>query len=127
MEAVPFLPTPPGAAHSGNPRGTGVLDLYEMIWRGALPRLALNRAIAPDLFYSSYVQTYLQRDVRDLARVRDELVFLRFLRAAAARTAQLLNLTDLARDADVSPNTARSWLSILQASGVVHLLHTTIT
>lgn len=75
-----------------------------------------------ELFYGSYVQTYLQRDVRDLARVGDERIFLRFLRAAAARTGQLLNMADLARDADIAPNTAKSWLSILQASGIVYLL-----
>ena len=75
-----------------------------------------------DLFYGSYVQTYLQRDVRDLARVGDEMAFLRFLRAAAARTGQLLNIADLARDADVAPNTAKSWLSILQTAEIVYLL-----
>ena len=75
-----------------------------------------------DLFYSSYVQTYLQRDVRVLARVGDELAFLRFLRAAAARTGQLLNFADLARDADVAPNTAKNWLSILQTAEIVYLL-----
>ena len=75
-----------------------------------------------NLFYSSYLQTYLQRDIRDLARVGDELSFLRFLRAAAARTAQMLNFSDLARDADVAPNTAKTWLSILQASGIIYLL-----
>ncbi len=74
------------------------------------------------LFYSAYLQTYLQRDIRDLARVGDERSFLRFLRAAAARTGQMLNFSDLARDADVAPNTAKTWLSILQASGMVYLL-----
>jgi len=76
------------------------------------------------------VQTYLQRDLRDLARVGDELAFLRFLRAAAARTGQILNLADLARDADVAPNTAKSWLSILQTAEIVYLLepyHTNVT
>ncbi len=120
---APFLPTPDQIVERSRDRKPlGLLELYEIIWRGSLPRIALNQEIAPELFYSSYVQTYLQRDVRDLARVGDELAFLRFLRAAAARTAQLLNITDLARDADVAPNTARSWLSILQASGIVYLL-----
>ena len=96
--------------------------LYECIWRGAFPAIAINKEIDRDLFYSSYVQTYLQRDIRDLARVGDEMAFLRFLRAVAARTGQLLNLSDLSRDADVAPNTAKSWLSILQASGIVFLL-----
>jgi len=75
-----------------------------------------------DLFFSSYLQTYLQRDVRDLARVGDEMAFLRFLRIAAARTGQLLNLAQFARDADIAVNTAKNWLSILQASGMIYLL-----
>jgi len=96
--------------------------LYTLIWRGAYPALAADPGLDRDLYYSSYVQTYLQRDVRDLAKVGDEATFLRFVRACAARTAQLLNIADLARDADVSPNTAKSWLSILETSGVVYLL-----
>jgi predicted AAA+ superfamily ATPase len=97
-------------------------ELYLMIWRGSFPALALHEEADRDLFYNSYVQTYLQRDIRDLARVGDEMAFLRFLRAAAARSGHLLNHAELARDADVSPNTAKSWLSILQASGIVYLL-----
>lgn len=105
-------------------------DLYGIIWRGAFPAVALDKALDRDLFFSSYVQTYLQRDVRDLAKVGDEMAFLRFLRAAAARSGQMLNMAELARDADVAPNTAKNWLSILQASGIVYLLapyHTNIT
>ena len=71
-------------------------DLYRLIWRGSYPAIALSRDMDRDLFYSSYVQTYLQRDVRDLARVGDELAFLRFLRIAAARSGQLLNLSEFA-------------------------------
>lgn len=109
---------------------TTLHELYHLIWRGALPAIALNQAVERDLFYGSYVQTYLQRDVRALARVSDEQAFLRFLRAAAARTGQLLNLADLARDADVAPNTAKHWLSILQTAEIVYLLetyHTNVT
>lgn len=105
-------------------------DLYRQIWRGSFPAIALNDMIDRDLFYSSYVQTYLQRDLRYLAKVGDEVAFLRFLRAAAARTGQLLNVADMARDADISQNTAKNWLSILQTSGVVYLLepyHTNVT
>ncbi len=75
-----------------------------------------------NLFYASYVQTYLQRDVSDLAQVGDAGIFLRFLRACAARTAQLLNLQDLCRDADIAPATGKRWLSILEGSGIIHLL-----
>jgi predicted AAA+ superfamily ATPase len=97
-------------------------ELYRIIWRGSLPAIALDETPEHDAFYASYVQTYLQRDLRDLARVGDEMAFLRFIRACAARTAQLLNIADLARDADVAPNTAKAWLSILETSGIVHLL-----
>ncbi len=118
----PFLP---GAAAGPAEPPVAPLDLmglYRRIWRGSFPAVALDPGMDRDLFYGSYVQTYLQRDIHDLARVGDEMAFLRFLRAAAARTAGLLNLTDLTRDADVAVNTAKHWLSILQASGLVHLL-----
>lgn len=130
-DATPFLPTPewlesrlPSAA------SLSLKQLYQLIWRGSFPALALDENMDWELFYSSYVQTYLQRDVRDLARVGDEMAFLRFLRAAAARTGQLLNMSELARDADIAPNTAKNWISILQASGIVYLLepyHTNVT
>jgi predicted AAA+ superfamily ATPase len=123
LAATPFLPTPEEISRRSAARGRLTLqELYRLIWRGALPAIALNAAVERDLFYGSYVQTYLQRDVRALARVGDELAFLRFLRAAAARTGQLLNLADLARDAEVAPNTAKHWLSILQTAGLVFLL-----
>ncbi len=96
--------------------------LYQYIWRGSFPEVALHNELDWNLFYSSYVQTYIQRDIRDLARVGDEMAFLRFLRACAARTGQLLNMSELARDADVSSNTAKNWLSLLQASGTIYLL-----
>lgn len=122
-EAAPFLPTPDEIARrSAQSSRLSLQDLYRRIWRGALPAIALNDSVDRDLFYGSYVQTYLQRDVRDLARVGDELAFLRFLRASAARTGHLLNLADLARDADVAPNTAKAWLSILQTAEIAYLL-----
>jgi len=129
--STPFLPLP-DEIHNRLKAAENLplKQLYKLIWRGSFPAIALSDAMERDLFFSSYVQTYLQRDVRDLARVGDEMAFLRFLRAAAARTGQLLNLAELARDADVAPNTAKSWVSILQASGIVYLLepyHTNVT
>lgn len=119
----PFLPPSEAPPDADPPDSVPDLEtLYETIWRGAYPAVALNRQMDRDLFYSSYVQTYLQRDVRHLARVGDEMAFLRFLRLAAARTGQLLNLTDFARDAGIAVNTAKSWLSIAQTSGIVYLL-----
>jgi uncharacterized protein len=130
-ESKPFIPTPPVIAEREASGGVvGLRELYDLIWRGSFPGIAVNPAMDRDLFYGSYIQTYLQRDVRDLARVGDEMAFLRFLRVAAARTGQLLNVTEFARDADIAVNTAKNWLSILQASGIAYLLepyHTNLT
>jgi uncharacterized protein len=97
-------------------------QVFGQVFQGCLPAYASGAVADRELFFGSYVQTYLQRDIRDLARVGDEAAFLRFLRAVAARTGQLLNLADLARDVDIAPNTAKSWLSILEVSGVLYLL-----
>lgn len=105
-------------------------ELYKIIWRGSFPAIALSEEVDRELFYSSYMETYLKRDIRDLSKVGNEMSFIRFIRATAARTGQLLNLTELSRDADVAVNTAKNWLSILQASGIVYLLepfHTNVT
>lgn len=119
----PFLPAPDSlAARLGDALPLPLPELYRRIWRGAYPALTRDPQLDRDLYFSSYVQTYLQRDVRDLARVGDETAFLRFVRACAARTAQLLNVAELARDADVAPNTAKHWLSVLEASGIVYRL-----
>jgi uncharacterized protein len=127
----PFLPTPE-TLQSRMDQGAPLKlkEVFAMIWRGAFPAVALHEDVDRDLFYGSYVQTYLQRDVRDLARVGDEMAFLRFLKAAAARTGQLLNNAELARDADAAPNTVKNWLSVLQTSGMVYLLepyHSNVT
>ncbi len=119
----PFLPIPDAVGDRVRTGGSlGLKELYRIIWRGDFPAIALDEQMDWGLFYSAYLQTYLQRDIRDLARVGDELAFLRFLRAAAARTGQIVNFSDLARDADVAPNTAKTWLSILQTAGMVYLL-----
>lgn len=127
----PFLPAEAALdARRATAARLDIQGLYELIWRGSFPAMSASPQMERDLFYGSYLQTYVQRDVRDLARVGDGMAFLRFVRAAAARTGQLLNMAELARDADVAPNTAKSWLSILEASGLVYLLqpwHSNVT
>ena len=123
LQIEPFLPEPEFIFDRlKNTSPPSLSDIYRRIWRGAFPIPALHETTDHDLFYSSYVQTYLQRDVRDLTHVGDEMAFLRFLRAAAARTGTLTNVSALAKDADVSPSTAKQWLSILETSGIVYLL-----
>lgn len=128
----PFLPTKRWIdSASGGARPLTLLKLYDLIWRGSFPKVATGGAKTPrDIFYGSYLQTYIQRDVRDFANIGDANVFLTFVRAAAARTGQLLNVADLARDVDIGGKTARAWLNILEASGLIYLLrpyHTNLT
>jgi predicted AAA+ superfamily ATPase len=131
LNVLPFLPTRERIGkRETSSKKTTLKRVYKEIWTGSFPALVAGPVKDRDLFYSSYLQTYLQRDIRDLAQVGSEAALLRFLKACAARTAQMLNLTDLARDADVSVNTAKSWLSVLQASFQVHLLqpyHSNVT
>lgn len=96
--------------------------LYEQIWMGSFPRLLAQGPQSRDVFYRSYVQTYVQRDVQDLLKVSDPLTFHRFLSVAAARTGQLLNYSSMANEVDIDLKTAKAWLSVLQASGLVYLL-----
>jgi predicted AAA+ superfamily ATPase len=90
--------------------------------KGSFPALFAGSKPDRELFYSSYLRTYLERDVRDLLKIADEANFVKFMKVAAARTGQLLNYSDLARDVDVSQNTVKAWLSVLQTSGLVYLL-----
>ncbi|MDR0362149.1 MAG: ATP-binding protein [Planctomycetota bacterium] len=96
--------------------------VWERIHQGAMPAMSAGEDMDWNLFYAAYVRTYLERDVRDLAQVGDEIKFLQFMTAAAALTGQLLNVASLARDAGVSQPTAERWLAILRASNLVYLL-----
>ena len=107
---------------AGRLPSVGLNELYGRIFTGGMPALHAGGVTEREVFFASYVQTYLQRDVKALTQVGDELAFLRFLTAAAARTGQLINYADLARDAGVSQPTAKQWLSVLVASGLVFLL-----
>ena len=129
----PFLPTAPwipaaraASAHAPKP----LMAVFQQIWLGSFPRLIEQGAKTRDLFYRSYIQTYIQRDVQDVLKVSDQLAFNRFLAAVAARTGQLLNYANLARDVDIDNKTAKAWLSVLETSGLVFLLqpyHTNLT
>ena len=96
--------------------------LWESFLRGGYPELVTHPGRDALLWHSSYIQTYLERDVRMLRQVGDLTQFQNFLRVLAARSAQLINLTDIARDLGVAGNTVRAWLSILEATYQVIVL-----
>jgi len=96
---------------------------YEsLIFKGQYPRI-YDRDIAPTDFYPSYIQTYVERDVRLMKNIGDINAFIQFTHLCAGRIGQLLNYTSLANDAGISPNTAKAWLSILESSYIVYRLH----
>ena len=97
-------------------------EQYEsMIFKGRYPRI-YDRDIAPTDFYPAYIQTYVERDVRQIKNIGDSNAFIQFTRLCAGRIGQLLNHTSLANDAGISPNTAKAWLSILESSYILYRL-----
>lgn len=91
-------------------------NLWKAFLRGGYPELIANSDRDANLWFGSFIRTYLERDVRMLRQVGDLTLFQNFLRALAARSAQLLNLSDVSRDLGVSVNTAKAWLSVLEAT-----------
>ncbi|MCC8168249.1 MAG: ATP-binding protein [Clostridiales bacterium] len=107
-------------------RKTGSLanldGIYERIWRGSLPGYVSGKYTNRDVFYSSYLQTYIERDVSELLVLTDKFLFQDFVRAAACRVGQMLNVHDIARDVGVSDDTAKRWLQVLEKSDIIFYL-----
>ena len=122
--SYPFLATNNWLNNASNIIGQtkNIMDIYKDIWLGSYPQMLANQDISRDLFYSSYIQTYIQRDVKDILNITDILAFNKFMIALAARTGQVLNFSDIARDVDIDHKTAKAWLSVLETSGLVYIL-----
>ena len=100
----------------------GVNEVFDRIFKGSMPKLYSNSTIDWELYYRSYLSTYLQTDIKDLAQVGDELSFYQFMVAVAARTAAPVVYEELAQEVGVSAPTAKKWLSVLVSSHVVALV-----
>ena len=96
--------------------------IYQRIWSGSLPGYVSGKFTDRNVFYSSYLQTYIDRDVSDLVALTDKLLFQDFIRAAACRAGQMLNVHDIAQDVGVSDDTARRWLQVLEKSDIIFYL-----
>jgi hypothetical protein len=97
-------------------------DLWESFLKGGYPEMAVNPKRGVARWHASYIQTYLERDLRSLRQIGDLTQFQRFLRALAARSAQLLNVTDLARDLGLAVNTVKAWIFVLEATYQLFIL-----
>lgn len=97
-------------------------EIYQRIWKGSMPGLISSRFSDRDVFYSSYLQTYIDRDVSELINLTDKLIFRDFIRAAACRIGQLLNIHAIAQDVGVSDDTAKRWFQVLEKSDIIFYL-----
>ena len=102
---------------------TDVRGIFERIYRGSMPAIVSGANSNSQIFYSSYLSTYIERDIRDLSDAIDSLKFLKFMTAAAARCGQMVNVADIAQDADINQTQAKNWLGILETLGIIFYLH----
>ena len=98
-------------------------DLWYFIHRGSMPKLLTNQEMDWEIYYRSYVQTYIERDVRQLSQVGDEKIFMEFMISLAARSGELMNYSAVAKDIGISLDTVKRWTSILETSGIIYLLY----
>jgi hypothetical protein len=100
-----------------------VQEIFERIFRGSMPCVVSGQNSNSGIFYSSYLSTYIERDVKELSNAIDSLKFLRFITAVAARCSQMLNVSEIAQDADINQKQAKDWLQILETLGIIFYLH----
>ena len=106
--------------------GRTIADLQEIfrrIFQGSMPAIVSKEISNNSIFYGSYLSTYIERDVRNLSDAIDSLKFLRFLTAVAARCSQMLNVNEIAKDADINLKQAKDWMGILETLGIIFYLH----
>jgi predicted AAA+ superfamily ATPase len=97
-------------------------EIFKRIFTGGMPAIVSGKYKDGNVFYMSYLSTYLERDVKELSGAIDSLSFLKFITAVACRTSQIVNYADIARDADINQITAKSWMSILETLGIIFYL-----
>ena len=97
-------------------------DLWEFIFRGDMPELYKNINISPSIYYSSYVKTYIERDVRSIINIKDLDAFSRFMISLASRSGSLLNYNAVANEVGKDLNTIKSWTKILETSGIIAII-----
>ena len=118
-ESRPFLPSDIRDVTSQD----NINDIFSKILKGGMPGVVSDPDMNTEDFYGSYLQTYIERDIRNLVNIQNEGKFLRFISCLAARTGQEVNLDDISKDVEIDRKTADGWLSVLVSSGLVILLN----
>lgn len=123
-EMEPFTVDMEALAARKNVRtATDAEGIFERIYKGSMPAIVSGENSNSQIYYSSYLSTYIERDVRELSDAIDSLKFLRFITAVAARCSQMVNVAEIARDADINQKQAKDWLGILETLGIIFYLH----
>ena len=97
-------------------------EIYKIIWQGSMPAIYNNSDVEWQSYYASYVQTLIHLDVMRVLQINDEMVFFKFLCAAAAQTGRIVNYAELAKAAEISAPTAKQWVKTLEAIGIIYML-----
>ena len=97
-------------------------EIYKIIWQGSMPAIYNSSDVEWRDFYASFVQTLIHHDVMRILQINDEMVFFKFLCAAAAQTGRIVNYTELAKAAEISAPTAKQWVKTLEAIGIIYML-----
>ncbi len=111
------------SARSKERKPADTRDIFDRIFRGSMPAIVSGQNSNSQIFYSSYLATYIERDVKELSGAIDSLKFLHFITAVAARCGGMLNVAEIARDADINQKQAKDWLGILETLGIIFYLH----
>ena len=119
---TPFIPTEDYLLSRNPKTKLDIKELWKIIHNGSMPALYEDTNRDWERYYSDYVSTYIERDVRQLSQVGDTLTFMQFIVSLAARTGELLNMDSIANDIGVSAPTIKKWISILEASNIIYLL-----
>ena len=98
-------------------------EIFKRIFKGSMPAIVSGDITSTGIFYNSYLSTYIERDVKSLSDAIDSLKFLRFITALAARCSQMLNVSELARDAELNQKQVKDWLGILETLGILFYLY----
>ena len=117
-----FLPTFDYIKPRENNSRKDLHALYDSFITGSMPKMHLGLNIKPNTYYAEYIQTYLERDIREIITIKDEVKFIKFISSVAARTGQELVYEELSKDNEIDNKTASNWLSLLVSSGLVYLL-----
>lgn len=104
-------------------KAADTMGLFERIYQGSMPAIVSGANSNSQIFYNIYLSTYIERDVKELSDALDSLKFLRFITAVAARCGQMVNVAEIARDADINQTQAKNWLTILETLGIIFYLH----